>query len=97
MMRFLRQELGRRLADVITEASEYHLLTDGKTIYLKDSAAGVVDVLRHAKQAIFGVCLTDTVLRLKAECKGGVTKGKERNAEKKHPKSMTRVRQSRAG
>lgn len=94
MMRFLQRELRCRLADVITEGSEYHLLTYGRSIFLRDSAEGVVDVLKHAKQAVLGIYLSDSVLRLKAECEGGAA---GRRAEKKHPKSIARVRQSRAG
>ncbi|MEO8727054.1 MAG: MerR family transcriptional regulator [Acidobacteriaceae bacterium] len=94
MMRFLRHELGCRLAEVITDGSEYHLLTDGTTIFVLDSATGVVDVVKHARQAVFGVCLSDSVLRLRGECEGGA--GRKRRGEKKHPKPVARAGRDRA-
>src|SRR5512140_687976 len=35
VLRFLQRELGRRLADVLRASSDYHLLTDGKNIFLE--------------------------------------------------------------
>src|ERR1700693_6438766 len=34
VLRFLQQEMGRRLADVLQGASDLHLVTDGKSSYL---------------------------------------------------------------
>jgi DNA-binding transcriptional MerR regulator len=68
VMRYLQKRLGKRLAEVVADGGEYHLLTDGRSIYLESSAQGVVDVLKNADQALFGVCLSDTVERLKAKC-----------------------------
>ena len=47
VMRFLQRELGKRLVDAVHTSSEYHLLTDGRHIFLEDSARGVIDVLEE--------------------------------------------------
>ena len=64
VLRFLQKELGKRLVETVTAASEYHLLTDGHHIYLEDSARGVVDLLKNARQPMLTVCLSDTIQRV---------------------------------
>jgi DNA-binding transcriptional MerR regulator len=64
VIRFVQKELGKRLVETVTAASEYHLLTDGRHIYLEDSARGVVDVLKNARQPMLTVCLSDTIQRV---------------------------------
>jgi len=64
VIRFVQKELGKRLVETATAASEYHLLTDGRHIYLEDSARGVVDVLKNARQPMLTVCLSDTIQRV---------------------------------
>jgi DNA-binding transcriptional MerR regulator len=64
VMRFLQKELGKRLVETVTAASEYHLLTDGRNIYLEDSARAVVDLLKNARQPMLSVCLSDTIERV---------------------------------
>ena len=66
VIRFLQRELGRRLVETVRAASEYHLLTDGRHIFLEDSARGVVDLLKNARQPMLTVCLSDTVERIQA-------------------------------
>jgi DNA-binding transcriptional MerR regulator len=66
VIRFVQRELGRRLVETVTAASEYHLLTDGRHIYLEDSAQGVVDLLKNARQPMLSVCLSDTIQRVLA-------------------------------
>lgn len=66
VLRFVHKELGRRLVDTVQAASEYHLLTDGRHIYLEDSARGVVELLKNARQPMFTVCLSDTIQRVLA-------------------------------
>jgi DNA-binding transcriptional MerR regulator len=39
-IRLLQRELGKRLVETVRAASEYHLLTDGRRIFLEDSARG---------------------------------------------------------
>jgi DNA-binding transcriptional MerR regulator len=69
VLRFLQRELGRRLADVLKASSEYHLLTDGKNIFLEDNHKKIIDLLKNSRQPIISVCLTDQVRRLEAEAK----------------------------
>ena len=64
VVRFLKQELGKRLVETVRAASEYHLLTDGRHIYLEDSAQGVVDLLKNARQPMLSVCLSDAIQRV---------------------------------
>jgi DNA-binding transcriptional MerR regulator len=64
VLRFLQREMGRRLADVLTQDSDLHLLTDGKAIYLEDKQDRIIDILKNARQPIFLVCVTDQVKRL---------------------------------
>lgn len=66
MMRFLQREFGKRLAETVSGASEYHLLTDGKTLYLETSPRQIVDILKNARQPMFSVCLSDTVRQVRA-------------------------------
>ncbi len=61
---FLQKELGKRLMETVAAASEYHLLTDGQHIYLEDSARGVVDLLKNARQPMLTVCLSDAIQRV---------------------------------
>ena len=69
VLRFLHRELGRRLADVLRPNSEYHLLTDGRNIFLEDSQRKIVDLLKNSRQPIISVCISDHVKRLAAEFK----------------------------
>jgi DNA-binding transcriptional MerR regulator len=64
VIRFLQKELGKRLVETVSAAAEYHLLTDGRHIYLEDSARGVVDLLKNARQPMLTVCLSDTIRRV---------------------------------
>ncbi len=72
VIRFLQKELGKRLVETVTAASEYHLLTDGRHIYLEDSARGVVDLLKNARQPMLSVCLSDTIQRVRADVRGAM-------------------------
>ncbi len=78
VIRFLQKELGKRLVETVTANSEYHLLTDGKNIFLEDSTQGVIDVLKNSRQPVLAVCLSDTVQRVRADVLGSAgTKKKE--------------------
>jgi len=70
VMRFLQREFGKTLAETVGGTSEYHLLTDGKTIYLETSPREIVDILKHARQPMFAVCLSDAVRQVRAEMRG---------------------------
>jgi DNA-binding transcriptional MerR regulator len=67
IMKFLQKELGRRLAEAVSNGSDYHLLTDGKRVYLENSQREVVDILKNSRQPLLGVCLTDAVREVRAE------------------------------
>ncbi len=67
VIRFLRHELGRRLAQTVTGESDYHLLTDGKHIYLETSERQVIDLLKNARQPMLTVCLSDAVRQVRAD------------------------------
>jgi len=71
VVRFLQQELGKRLAELVGESADYHLLTDGNTLYLETSPQQIVDILKNARQPMLAVCLTDTVRRVRANIEDG--------------------------
>jgi DNA-binding transcriptional MerR regulator len=64
VVHFLRQELGKRLVETVSGSSDYHLLTDGRRIYVENSAQQVIDILKNARQPMFAVCLSDAVRRV---------------------------------
>jgi DNA-binding transcriptional MerR regulator len=67
VIRFLQKEFGKSLAETVSGSSEYHLLTDGKTIYLETSARQIVDILKNARQPMLAICLSDTVRQVRAD------------------------------
>jgi DNA-binding transcriptional MerR regulator len=67
VMRFLQREFGKRLAETVSGASEYHLLTDGETLFLETSPRQIVDILKNARQPMLTICLSDTVRQVRAE------------------------------
>lgn len=67
VMRFLRHELGKGLAEIVDRSSDVHLLTDGRNLYLETSARQIVDILKNSSQPILGVCLSDAVRQVRAE------------------------------
>src|SRR5258708_28320938 len=67
ILRFLDRELGKGLAEIVGQSSEYHLLTDGTHLYLETSARQIVDILKNSNQPILGVCLSDAVRQVRAE------------------------------
>ncbi len=79
VVRALEREFQRRLVETVTAGSEYHLLTDGRNIYVENSARQVMDILKNARQPIFAVCLSDTVRRITASY---VLSGKKRPVTK---------------
>jgi DNA-binding transcriptional MerR regulator len=75
VVRFLRQELGKRLVETVSGVSDYHLLTDGRRIYLENSAQQVIDILKNARQPMFAVCLSDTVRRVHPQLRKSAARG----------------------
>ncbi len=64
VLRFLQREMGKRLADILNTDSEFHLLTDGKSIFMEDDQQRIIDILKNAKQPMFLVSVSDQVRRL---------------------------------
>jgi DNA-binding transcriptional MerR regulator len=102
VVRFLKKELGKRLVETVSAASEYHLLTDGRHIYLEDSARGVVDLLKNARQPMLSVCLSDAIQRVldpvaranRQRSQTGPTPGVGKSGLPKRPPTVVRVRAS---
>lgn len=67
VMKFLQREFGGRLAKAVSSGSEYHLLTDGRRIYIENSQRQVIDILKNSRQPLLGVCLSDAVRDLRVE------------------------------
>ena len=67
VLRFLNRELGKGLAEIVNRNSDYHLLTDGKHLFLETSARQIVDILKNSSQPILGICLSDAVRQVRAE------------------------------
>jgi len=64
VLRFLQKDTGKRLSEALSAASDVHLLTDGKSIYLEEAPNRIIDLLKNARQPMFLVCVTDQVKRL---------------------------------
>ena len=72
VMRFLKQEFGKGLAEIFERNSDLHLLTDGEHIYLETSERQIVDILKNSDQPILAVCLSDLARQVRA----GIVDGK---------------------
>ena len=86
VMRFLQREFAKRLAETVTAGSDYHLLTDGNSLYLETSPQQIVDILKNARQPMLTVCLSDAVRQVRAVLRGG----KKRSGSVIHPASRKR-------
>jgi len=71
VIRFLQQEFGKRLAETVTGASDYHLLTDGTNLYLETSTRQIVDILKNARQPMLTICLSDAIRQIRAGVRAG--------------------------
>jgi DNA-binding transcriptional MerR regulator len=67
LMRALQKEFGKRLVETVTAGSDYHLLTDGKRIFVETSAHQILDLLKNSRQPMLALCLSDTVRQVRAE------------------------------
>src|SRR3954463_843546 len=67
VIRLLQKEFKKRLVDTVSAHAEYHLLTDGSRIFLKNSAEQVIDIMKNSQQPMLAVCLTDTVRQIQAD------------------------------
>jgi DNA-binding transcriptional MerR regulator len=66
VLKYLQKEMGKRLGDALASESEVHLLTDGRSIFLEESADRIIDLLKNARQPMFLVCVTDQLRRFTA-------------------------------
>jgi DNA-binding transcriptional MerR regulator len=76
VVRFLQHEFNKRLAEAVSGTSDYHLLTDGRSLYLETSTQQIVDILKNSRQPMLAVCLSDTVRRVRANIQGGKKRSK---------------------
>lgn len=89
VVRFLQREFSRRLADTVTGSSDYHLLTDGSTLYLETSPQQIVDILKNSRQPMLAICLSDTVRHVRA-----VLRTKKNSTTDKTVRSIHRKKQA---
>jgi len=90
VMRYLQRELGKRLVETVTSGSEYHLLTDGKRIYLENSERQIVDLLKNSRQPLLSVCLTDAVQEVHAQVRKRNGMRRPRGGEERSSQSNRR-------
>jgi len=88
VLRFLKREFGKGLAEIVARNSECHLLTDGTHLYFETSARQIVDILKNSSQPILGICLSDAVRQVRAgiiarKANTSVTSPTERRRAKK--------------
>ena len=70
VLRFLQRELGKRLVETVSGSSDYHLLTDGRNMFLENSDKQVIDILKNSRQPMLAICLSDTVRQVRADIRG---------------------------
>lgn len=63
-LKFLQKEMNKRLTEIMNAESEFHLLTDGKSIYLEENHERIINLLKNARQPMFLVSVSDQVRRL---------------------------------
>jgi len=76
VVRFLQKEFGKRLAETVTGSSSYHLLTDGRSLYLETSPQQIVDILKNSRQPMLAICLSDTVRQVRGVISGSKRPGR---------------------
>jgi len=92
VLRFLRNKLHARLADLVLEEPEhplpdYHLLIDGNRLYLETDTRQIFDLLKHAEQAVFLISLSATAKKLQV---AGLTLAATEVGESKKPAGRAR-------
>jgi DNA-binding transcriptional MerR regulator len=91
VVRFLQKEFSKRLAETVSGTSNYHLLTDGRALYLETSPQQIVDILKNSRQPMFAICLSDTVRQVKAVVSGRKRPGRSA------PEKFRSTRRARLG
>ncbi len=77
VMRFLQREFGKRLVETVGGECDYHLLTDGRRIFLETSPQQILEILENSAQPMFAICLSSAVRRVQARIvrkKNGIAK-----------------------
>jgi DNA-binding transcriptional MerR regulator len=95
VVRFLQKEFSKRLAETVSGSSSYHLLTDGRSLYLETSPQQIVDILKNSRQPMFAICLSDTVRQVKAVISGRKRPGRVAQARVAQAKVRSVVRSVR--
>jgi DNA-binding transcriptional MerR regulator len=103
VLRFLKQELRVRLADLVAEEAdrplpEYHLLIDGSRLYLETDSRQIFDLLKSTDQAVFLVSLGTAVKKLQLAgftLTGGETPPRKKPAKRDTQSTSTRKEKSR--
>ncbi len=67
VLRLLRVELRMRLSDLVTGDIEYHLLLDGKRVFLETDSKQIIDLMRNTMQPMLLVSVTDAIKPLRVE------------------------------
>jgi DNA-binding transcriptional MerR regulator len=70
VIHFLHGEFGKRLAETVSGSSDYHLLTDGRRLFLETSPQQIVDILNSSRQPMLAICLSETVRQVRAVISG---------------------------
>ena len=91
VVRFLQKEFSKRLAETVSGTSNYHLLTDGRALYLETSPQQIVEILKNSRQPMFAICLSDTVRQVKAVVSGRKRPGRS------GPEKFRSTRRARVG
>jgi len=92
VIRFLQKEFGKRLVETVSAASDYHLLTDGKRLFLETSPQQVIDILKNSRQPMFTICLSDTVRQIRAELEPGSAVARHQRIAGTHSRKKKTVR-----
>ena len=92
MIGLLRREFGRRLAELLGRGPDLHLLTDGESVFLRDSERGVIDLLRNAQQPLLAICIGPVLERVLAS-RAEPAQAKARTARATKPKRAGSARQ----
>src|SRR5277367_4753506 len=66
VMRFLQKEFSKRLSETVTGSSDYHLLTDGHSLYLETSARQIVDIPQNSRPPKVKIFPSDTGRQVRA-------------------------------
>ena len=64
VLRFLRRETGVRLSKLALGATDYHLLLDGRNLYLETDSKQIVNLIRNTTQPVFVICLSEAARRV---------------------------------